>query len=148
MKKIYKYHLLPDGGCTTLIGKFKQFLDVQVQNDEICIWAIVDDELSEIQIDVYTIGTGWTITDDYSYFRTVQQEEFVWHVFFKKDSSNVIANNGEVTRNMDAAVEKFLKDFMADLDESICEKSTDTSLFGKVATDNVNNLLFGKGRLI
>jgi len=62
-------------------------LDVQVQNDSICAWFLVetDNELANIKLKAYMTGkelpydSGWHVS-------TVQLGEFVLHVF---DQSNI-----------------------------------------------------------
>ncbi len=88
MKTIWKYQfdnstlemdkMIPEGSL---------LLDVQVQNDSICAWFLVetDNELANIKLKAYMTGeelpddSGWHVS-------TVQLGEFVLHVF---DQSNI-----------------------------------------------------------
>lgn len=85
MKRIYKYYLTTNGVITKLKGKFERILDIQEQNGNICCWIEVNDELDEIEIELVALGTGWDFPtmEGFSYLRTVQQGEYVWHYYMK-----------------------------------------------------------------
>lgn len=60
-------------------------LSVQVQGEQICLWAMVD-KFSQLKskYTFYITGTGQPCAnfDAYTYLGTVQQGMFVWHVFY------------------------------------------------------------------
>lgn len=83
--RIYKYDLaLTDKQVIQVSYKF-QPLSVQVQNNTLCLWAIVD-ETDKFLVDrnITIIGTGNPINEPPGVFiDTVQQNGYVWHVFYK-----------------------------------------------------------------
>lgn len=81
MKTIWKFPIewsvsnvsIPEGA---------QILDVQVQNEQIMMWALVEDQnfLESRVFKVY--GTGHAVDDpNIKYLATVQHHSFVWHIF-------------------------------------------------------------------
>lgn len=61
-------------------------LSVQIQNDEIVLWAIVNPGSQKYHRKVFIVGTGHALPDvvlhPYTkYVGTVQQGALVWHVF-------------------------------------------------------------------
>jgi len=64
-------------------------LDVQVQNDSICAWFLVetDNELANIKLKAYM--TGEDLPDDIGkHVATVQLDEFVFHIFDYGETEN------------------------------------------------------------
>lgn len=79
MKTIYKYTL--DGIHTTKVSmpKGANVTSFDVQNNQFCIWALVDTE-SPMEERYFTIvGTGWELDGDECYIGMVQQGSYVWH---------------------------------------------------------------------
>lgn len=82
---IYKYPLdLVDRQVRSMpIGA--EVLTAQVQRNEICLWAIVPPGQPNEERIFEIIGTGNPVVVDIGverrYIATVQQGEFVWHVF-------------------------------------------------------------------
>lgn len=63
-----------------------QILSAQIQNGEVCLWALVDTEkpLKNKEIRIYGTGHPYEYTDqDAKYIGTVQLKSFVWHIFEK-----------------------------------------------------------------
>jgi hypothetical protein len=69
-----------------------KILDVQIQGNQLCLWAIVDPELDSVIRRFRVFGTGWSWKDkpdhdpivglDYTHLATVQEKNgMVWHVF-------------------------------------------------------------------
>jgi hypothetical protein len=61
-------------------------LCVQMQNDEPCIWMLVDTTKPIVFRALKIFGTGREIIDDVeslSYVGTIQMSHFVWHVFLR-----------------------------------------------------------------
>lgn len=88
MKKIYKYELMMADEQTIELPKHSKILTVQIQNGNICLWALVFPQEVMQKYKVRIIGTGhpagYVDADDY--IGTVQQNEgqLVWHVFANK----------------------------------------------------------------
>ena len=82
MKRIYKYSF--DSSEFTINEYVDKFLDVQMQNDLITVWAIIDTKAEPQEWLIYTFGTGWS-TPHFpgEYIGTVQEKAtgYVWHVF-------------------------------------------------------------------
>lgn len=78
---IYKYNV---PGIYNI--PLKQVLDVQMQQDQIVVWCIVDEELPEDRICFDVCGTGQNTDRDLgTYVGTVQDNYFyVQHVFYEK----------------------------------------------------------------
>lgn len=96
---IYKYRL-EEGGQTAIAAYWDELLDVQVQEDNIVLWASVAPYYSDIMGEVHrrddepktliftVIGTGWEYKTPNigEYFKTVQMPSgIVWHIFVKED---------------------------------------------------------------
>lgn len=88
MRVVYKYPLdllsAPGGQIGVLMPTVRQDLTLQLQNDNICLWSLVDpDSVPEIRV-FQVVGTGWELPNevgDVNYIGTVQKNRFVWHVF-------------------------------------------------------------------
>jgi hypothetical protein len=87
MKTIYKYPLEITDTQEILIPHDSVILDIQFQNDTLCLWALISDteETSKDKITVNIVGTGNPAShvDTSRYIGTVQQfgGSLVWHVF-------------------------------------------------------------------
>jgi hypothetical protein len=82
MMTIWKYSLTLLDEQQIQIPEGAKILSVQIQNDEICIWALVDTERPKETRSIGIIGTGnpcWC--PNWNYIGTVQQDAFVWHIF-------------------------------------------------------------------
>lgn len=82
MKKIYKYQF--DSAEFIINAPIEKFLDVQMQDYLITVWAIVDLTAKPKEWLIYTFGTGWPAEDfPGEYIGTVQDQAsgYVWHVF-------------------------------------------------------------------
>lgn len=89
MKTIYKYHLEVDDIESTLeIQASFRILDIQVQDNKVCMWAEVDTEAPIIIWSYYVFVTGHqipTTTYNYVHLKTVQLNQFVWHIFKREN---------------------------------------------------------------
>jgi len=82
--KIFKYPLqIIDRQILKLpVGARK--LSVQNQGGFVCLWALVDPNAEKRPVEIFIYGTGNPIDQDITrqlYIDTVQQGQFVWHVF-------------------------------------------------------------------
>ncbi len=87
MRKIYKY-LIPIQGenISITLPRHANYLDIQSQGENICMWCEVDEDEIETETRTFKIfGTGHLINDynnDLLYIKTVQMPSgLVWHVF-------------------------------------------------------------------
>jgi hypothetical protein len=86
MRTIWKFPLAVADNYQITMPKGAQILTVQRQNEQACLWAIVDTN-AEKERRVFEIhGTGNPIDDDAGlehlfYVGTFQSSPFVWHVF-------------------------------------------------------------------
>lgn len=83
MRTIYKYPLeLTDNQLLTLPSSARP-LSVQLQGDQLCLWAEVNTGVGGLKDAVISIvGTGHEIPRGaVHYLGTVQQAAFVWHVY-------------------------------------------------------------------
>lgn len=82
MKTIWKYTLLVTDRQTITLPEGAIFLDVQLQNGEPQIWALVDPKVLQDERVIIIHGTGHPINNDVgNYIATFQQPPFIWHVF-------------------------------------------------------------------
>lgn len=84
--KIWKYVLQMEDEQTIKMPKGAKVLSVQMQNDEICVWALVDPAAELENKAFWIIGTGNPFYLDMNfakYIGTVQQlgGRLVWHIF-------------------------------------------------------------------
>jgi hypothetical protein len=77
MKTIYKYTLTPS--VEMPIGA--EILDIQMQDDLIRMWALVDPNAPLEERRFETVGTGWSVGAGLQHIKTFQEGSFVWHVF-------------------------------------------------------------------
>lgn len=58
------------------------FLAVQDQDGKLCAWYVCDPTMHKTQRRIIILGTGHDFPNgDHDYIATVQQGEFVWHIF-------------------------------------------------------------------
>lgn len=86
MKTIWKFALLQTDNQLVTMPTGAEILTAQIQDNWICLWAIVDSETNERErraIEIF--GTGHPMRQDIGvsrkYIATAQQGELVWHVF-------------------------------------------------------------------
>jgi hypothetical protein len=85
MRTIFKYRLKLVGSQTIEMPHDAEFLSVQLQNEKICVWALIDTE-KLIDLEYFVIqGTGLPFPDKPKYLQflgTIQPNTgLVWHVF-------------------------------------------------------------------
>ena len=90
MKKIYKYIIPISDEQTVKIPYDAKILSAQMQNGQLCLWAIVDPK-SDVQggkvISIH--GTGHELRESpgqLKFISTVQDGPLVWHVFERIDA--------------------------------------------------------------
>jgi len=84
MKKIFKYKLMITGLQTVVMPKDAEILSVQVQYNDICIWALVDPKNELIERGFNIFGTGHEIPETVGkYIGTFQIDDgrLVFHLF-------------------------------------------------------------------
>lgn len=89
MKIIYKYPItssqMPVSVCTMRVPENNVPLCIQIQNNQICLWTLVDTEEPLVLREFLIMGTGHLMPKDgVMYLGTVQQPPFVWHIFERK----------------------------------------------------------------
>lgn len=87
--KIYKFPLVVTDEQHIRIGESSKILSCQFQNNTLCLWALCDpDAAFIIARKVRIIGTGNPMPDmtNFNFVATVQERQFVWHVFVEKES--------------------------------------------------------------
>lgn len=81
---IYKYELEITDRQEVRMSRTAEFLSVQMQGDKLCLWAMVRPNDAQASFEILIFGTGHTLPVPYGrYIGTVQQGQFVWHVFYK-----------------------------------------------------------------
>lgn len=85
MITIWKYPLSATERQIIFVPKGAQFLSVQVQRDELCLWAKVDTEHKESKVEIVVHGTGHNADDtkNMEYVGTFQESDgfYVGHCF-------------------------------------------------------------------
>jgi len=87
--KIYKYDFnftmfARNGVAEISLPVGYKILDIQEQTGELKLWAIVDENEDHMDLARFFIwGTGFDFPDKskLKYFKTVQVNELVWHIF-------------------------------------------------------------------
>lgn len=83
MNVIYKYPLEITEQQIFILPKDSDILDVQFQDGDLCLWALVNTDNDTEQRVIRIFGTGWPI-DMYGsprHISTVQKDGLVWHIF-------------------------------------------------------------------
>jgi hypothetical protein len=79
---IYKYVLELTRTQRIRIPSPQKFLAVQMQGSKPCVWyEVAQHPLTYDAIDFIIVGTGHNAPDNAQYLGTVQDNEFVWHVY-------------------------------------------------------------------
>lgn len=88
--RIFKYQLaLTDEQTVLMHGKTPRILSVQVQNNQVCVWAVVDEDAQLEPVEFRIYGTGNPVPADLHamhHIGTVQLAGggLVFHVFTTK----------------------------------------------------------------
>ena len=87
MKVIWKYNIdITDTQVLNTKADAK-FLTVQMQDYYPAIWVEVDTENGNEEYVIEVFGTGNPMTDhDRQYLGTIQESNFVWHVYVRDES--------------------------------------------------------------
>lgn len=85
MNAIWKFPL--NNEETPIEAHVIEFLTVQMQNGQPCVWAIVDPDRPPKKYKICIIGTGWECRkiDASKYIGTVQDGMYVWHCFWEQE---------------------------------------------------------------
>lgn len=80
---VYKYWIARAATTNIVAPEGWKPLTVQIQDDNLYIWALVDTSQKTQSYRICVYGTGHEITDSFAkvYLGTVQDSELVWHVF-------------------------------------------------------------------
>lgn len=84
MRTIFKYPFLPaaDFKIDMPIGAAILYVGCQDEDEQACIWAIVDNEADQEERFFCVVGTGHAAAPEtYEHIGTFQQGPFVWHLF-------------------------------------------------------------------
>ena len=84
MKRIFKYPLKLQGTQKIKIPKHAKILNIQTQEDDICLWALINPEEPKVSRQIRIFGTGHEVPDiKLEYIGTIQQLDgsLIWHVF-------------------------------------------------------------------
>lgn len=92
---IYKYPIVTMGvGIDSIkMPAHAQILSAQMQDDIICIWALVDlNESVQEDYSILVVGTGMDLSPHFDknwhFIDTVQDGAYVWHIFYKNNSND------------------------------------------------------------
>lgn len=83
MITVYKYKV----STTKQLPQGARILHVDIQNEEIYMWAMVDNATDVMEFrDFVVVGTGWDLTSlentytSYNHLGSIMDGQFVWHV--------------------------------------------------------------------
>jgi hypothetical protein len=87
MKTIYKYPIEITDEQTVSMPMGAQVLSAQMQETQLCIWALVEVGNVNCNRRVRIFGTGNTVKLDgnWKFVDSVQERIFVWHVFVESE---------------------------------------------------------------
>lgn len=90
MKTIYKYELGKLGQQPTIkIPADAKFLSAKEQNNQLCVWALVNPKNKSIPYTFDIIATGQKLSDEFGkneiFIDTIKQYDgaYIWHIFVK-----------------------------------------------------------------
>ena len=96
MKMIHKQTLPWDANdeVTIFVPVHSHHLDVQMQDNDICVWYVCDpDESINEKLVFRIVGTGWELPDDFInkhfWIKTIQHDGYIWHIFLKQQTASV-----------------------------------------------------------
>lgn len=91
MNTIWKYILPLTAKQIVFMPRGARILTVQIQEGNICLWAIVDTDNGNEERRFAIVGTGAPneIPTDSTYIGTCQDGAFVWHVFEYTETKTV-----------------------------------------------------------
>lgn len=81
MRTIWKFPLQITDRQNVNLPPNAQLLDVQVQDRQPCLWAMLDPEEPRESREIQIFGTGHPATDAGTYVATFQYKFLVFHVF-------------------------------------------------------------------
>ena len=84
--KIYKYTLAMADEQVIDMPFGAEILSAQMQNEQLCMWALVSPNHRDEAVTLCVVGTGNPFPDarQCKFVATVQDKPFVWHIFVKK----------------------------------------------------------------
>lgn len=81
MKTVWKFQLRWTDQISVQMPESAKILSAQIQNGEICLWALVFPENTTESRRFRISGTGHPITEKVEFIDTVQVDGLVFHVF-------------------------------------------------------------------
>jgi hypothetical protein len=81
VRTIHKYRLELTDDQTIFLPEGAEILSVQDQRGVLTLWASVDITMPPVARYITICGTGHPLPDYREHIQTVQQDDFVWHVF-------------------------------------------------------------------
>jgi hypothetical protein len=83
LQEVWKFPLpMPIAGwAETVMPVDARVLHVGVQNELICLWALVSPDAPRFARRFRIVGTGWPLAKAGAYLATVETGPHVWHVF-------------------------------------------------------------------
>lgn len=88
--RIYKYPLEMKDKQVLMLPPGCRILSVINQGGNMVLYALVDIENYKYAVNIYIVGTGNPVPpeiDEAAFVATVQQGQFVWHVFADKHNA-------------------------------------------------------------
>lgn len=82
MRRVYKYPV-PDIGTvfTVHLPHDAKAVHFEVQDTNMCFWAVVDPSAKQEPREFTVFGTGWDIEPGWQYVASLQDAPYMWHLF-------------------------------------------------------------------
>jgi hypothetical protein len=81
MKTIHKFPFEVEDEVVITMPRTARVVLVECQNDQPCMWAIVDTREEPAETRFFVTGTGHPAPDAREHLASFQQGPFVWHVW-------------------------------------------------------------------
>lgn len=87
MKQIFKYPLRPQRGSEVIRGRIWHILSAALVDEEVVVYAIVDESIQETEVVIYKFHTGQTLPPIHAVLQfidtVVVNDIYVLHIYFK-----------------------------------------------------------------
>ena len=80
--KIFKYKI-EVGGNEIRMPRYAKIISAGLDNnDDMCIWAVVNEEREKEERIILVVGTGWSIENcrEVGFIGTIRKDPYMWHV--------------------------------------------------------------------
>ena len=86
MKRVFKYELGENGEIVKYRGRFAQILHMEAKDGLPVMWAEMNDDYKEIDVEIIAIGTGWDVPEEFEkwiHIGSIVIGPYVWHYYMR-----------------------------------------------------------------